>query len=275
MPIWTYRDEREHPLTLASESPCAYCGSNLAELGSDYLNPGQLLEGQTSIRGLDRDTRKTLYVCVACGWWVIRSFYREVLYPDTHIGELRASGVLKKLDSADLTLPSEELRQYLTAQYQNRFKVEPRQYEELVAAVFRNVGYSVRLTSFSGDDGIDIFVFDGSDNSLVGVQVKRYRGKIEAEAIRAFEGALHLNGLTRGVFVTTSTFTSGAVRTSRRFGEKGVAIELWDAERFYDRLQIAPCAPYENADQPDAPFAIAWRDVTHLREAWHECAGSG
>jgi len=179
MPIWTYGDESNHALVLPSGSPCVYCGASLTELGCDPLRPGRLREGQTSVRGLSGDTLKSLYACHACGWWVIRSFYREVLGADTHEGELRASGILKQLDLADLTLPSEELRQYLTAGYHERFKVNPRKYEELVASVFRNVEYSVRLTRCSHDDGIDIFVLDGADDSLVGVQVKRYRGKIE------------------------------------------------------------------------------------------------
>ena len=40
---------------------------------------------------------------------------------------------------------------------------------KIVGAVFAGLGYRVRVTSYSGDDDIDVFVFDGADDHLTGV----------------------------------------------------------------------------------------------------------
>jgi hypothetical protein len=75
------------------------------------------------------------------------------------------------------------------------------------------------------------------------VQVRRYRDerRIEAEQIRSLAGALQLGGHTRGVFVTTSRFRSGAVTTAKRYGAApiGLPIELIDAKGFLAALGLA------------------------------------
>jgi restriction system protein len=115
------------------------------------------------------------------------------------------------------------------------------------------MGYNVRVTAYSGDDGIDV-ILDGPGNDVIGVQVKRYKGSIEVEQIRAFTGALVLGGLTKGIFVTTSRFQAGAVGTVDRLSRRGYRIELMDADRFYDALKIAQRARYEFKDDPTAPY---------------------
>jgi restriction system protein len=105
--------------------------------------------------------------------------------------------------------------------------------------VFADFGYRVRVTSFSGDDGIDVSALEGNSGELVGIQVKRYRDKIEAEQIRSLAGALILNRMTRGIFVTTSEFTRRAKTTAERYEQIGLPIVLSDSEDFYDKLSIS------------------------------------
>jgi restriction system protein len=175
--------------------------------------------------------------------------------------------LLRTLDLSDISAPVAEVQRYLLAKYSERFTVHPRKYEELVASVFGGLGYKVRLTSFSGDDGIDVFVLDG-DSDTVGVQVKRYRGKIEAEQIRAFAGALMLAGRTRGVYVTTSGYQKSAERTRERYGRLGLEVELWDAKAFYERMQIAQRPAYEAYDDRTSPFFPYIVDPTRLPRCW-------
>jgi restriction system protein len=172
---------------------------------------------------------------------------------------LRASAILRELDPADLATPLNELRRHLLARYGDRFKVHPKRYEDLVGQVFKDFGFEVRVTSYSGDEGIDLFVFDGPQDQVTGVQVKRYKGKIEAEQVRAFTGALFLRGLTAGVFVTTSGFRRGARVESLNAKQRGLPISLWDADRFYSAMKLTVCDPYESPDDPNAPFATAWQ----------------
>jgi hypothetical protein len=116
--------------------------------------------------------------------------------------------------------------------------MEPGRFEQTVASVYRSLGYLARVTGHSGDGGIDV-VLEGPDGILVGVQVKRYRDRIEVEQIRSLAGALLLRGLTGGVFVTTSTFRSGATKAARLAASRGYPIELVDSAKFFDALKIA------------------------------------
>ncbi|MBI4438197.1 restriction endonuclease [Candidatus Uhrbacteria bacterium] len=194
---------------------------------------------------------RTLMECPRCGWW---GLLIEFLGAGTSHGGLNQTvGVLaslKPLDLTDIRTPVEEIRRYLIAKYSDRFSCDPRKFEELVGAVFRGLGYRVRVTRFSGDDGIDVAVLEGENDSLIGVQVKRWRDKIEAGQIREFAGSLVLNGMTKGVFVTSSWFTAGAERTARRLGRAArcpLRVDLWDADDFYERLGVARLSARQRA----------------------------
>jgi restriction system protein len=161
--------------------------------------------------------------------------------PETFSG---SAGALRLLTSPNLDLPLDELRKYLAAQYESRFAVHPRLFEETVASVFRDLGYRTRVTGYSHDDGIDV-VMDGPGDQIIGVQVKRWKNSVTVEQIRAFAGALILGGMTKGMFVTTSGFQSGVPGTAGRFAARGIPIELLNAQRFYDALRVAQINRYQ------------------------------
>jgi restriction system protein len=169
--------------------------------------------------------------------------------------------VLRHLNLADLSVPTDELRAYLLARYGDRFDVHPRKYEEIVGGVFSDFGFRVRVTSFSGDEGIDILVLDGDDDATVGVQVKRYKGKISAEQIRSFVGALVLQGLTTGIYVTTSSYEKGAHRTVAAAEQLGVGVTLLDAMTFYEALKITTRSTHWDVQDPSAAYYGCWQDI--------------
>jgi len=164
-----------------------------------------------------------------------------------------ATACLRQLSLDDLSVPIEDVRAYLAAKYDARLQVHPRRFEEVVGSVFTDHGYRARVTAYSGDDGLDV-ILDRPDGAVVGVQVKRYKDRISVEQIRSLAGALILNGVTRGMFVTTSTFQSGAQHTSARFADRGLPIELVDAPSFLEALHIAQRNRYATRDDTDAPF---------------------
>jgi restriction system protein len=217
----------------------------------------------------------TLRVCQVCGWWTVAFDYTVDLGLDVYMHTHSTSGALRTLDLADISVPTEELRRYLLARYGDRFHVHPRVYEDIVASVFRDFGYQVRATSYSGDEGIDVFALDGPSDVLVGVQVKRWRHTIKAEQIRAFAGALLLNRATRGIYITTSAYQRGASRTANSFTELGMPIELWDAESFYDRLKITSREVYNDVDEPTAPFSPFWQSPGQMPEVMSNGCGRG
>ena len=191
--------------------------------------------------------------CPACGWWKAQ-YIKSWANPGEICTDIYQGGAsLKELDVTDLSLPIAEVRDYLAIRYEERLKIHPRLFEEVVGSVFSNLGYSTVVTAYSGDDGIDVILTRGGET--VGVQVKRYKNKINVEQIRSLAGALVLNGLTRGIFVTTSTFESGAHSTADRLGQKGYRIELMDAPRFFDALQLSQREMYRSWEEFDSLHA--------------------
>ena len=218
---------------------------------------------------------KWINVCPTCGWWSVSHHSKHDNGLDVYGHIYRASGTLRNLDPSDVSVPLNELSQYLLAKYDDRFRINPKRYEELIGSVFKAAGYHVRVSSYSNDDGVDVFIFDGDSNDTVGIQVKRYRGKIEAQQIREFSGALVLNGLTQGIYITTSEFTRGATSTAARLHARGIAIRLWDAVSFYDHLRLTTRTSYTDADDPSAPFATPWQESKGLAEVARVSTGRG
>lgn len=256
MSIWIYDDNVRDVETISaavSVTECLYCSTALETTKSKTYDGSRLV------------TCFLTRCCPVCGWWVKldREQYpgqlvlgdRGGLMPfEKHYG---AAGSLRELNLKDQSIPIEEIRAYLAAKYDARFEIDPWKFEETVASVYRDLGYEARVTARSGDGGIDA-ILEGPDDSVIGVQVKRYKGKISVEQIRALAGALLINGMTRGIFITTSTFQSGAQLTAERFLRTGMPIELIDAERFYDALGFAQRTRYKSVSDPTAPFC----DVT-------------
>lgn len=183
---------------------------------------------------------KYIKVCPVCGWWVVlreRSINGEFCGFPTRYEYYARVAVLKKLDLNDISLPINDVSQYLLAKYEDRFLMNPRLFEETVASAFRNTGYYARTTAYQNDGGIDV-ILDGKDDKTVGVQVKRYKNSIRVSQIREFAGALIENDMTKGIFVTTSNFQKGAYKSAGNFKDRGIGIELMDSNRFYDALQI-------------------------------------
>ena len=268
MSIWQYGADEPYRL-LESEAPlfrenhgmarerttrdltCRYCRRGLRTLGSQALGS----------KGAGEWSQKLLHVCDGCGWWVVvwDQGYAYGSYEGA-INLKRGSGLLRTLDPSDISIPLDQLRRYLLARYEDRFKLNPKRFEDIVGGVFSDFDYSVRVTSYSGDKGIDVAVLDSESGGMIGVQVKRYAGKIAPEQIRAFAGALVQNSMTEGVFVTTSSFTPGAVETAAELRQRGTGIELWDADAFYEKLQMSQRPLYEEVEDPAAPFHALWEN---------------
>ena len=184
------------------------------------------------------DEYQWLSYCKSCGWWKVMKQV-DVCAEIWQIWDMffGICGTLKSLDINDAHQPIDEISKYLVAKYSGRFVVNPKLFEDVVASVFRNLGYHTRVTGYSNDGGIDVILAGGND--LIGIQVKRYSNKIKVEQIRAFAGALLLSGYKKGIFVTTSDFQPAAVKAAKEYSAKTLPILLMNADRFYDALKIS------------------------------------
>ncbi len=118
--------------------------------------------------------------------------------------------------------------------------LSPKGFEHAVLNVLRAMGYaadeqSVLHTGQSGDEGIDGIIYqDPMGLDRVYVQAKNWANPVSGPDLSKFVGAMDLQGASKGVFVTRSTFTPQAMN----FAEKSMKrIVLVDGNRFA-RLMI-------------------------------------
>lgn len=102
---------------------------------------------------------------------------------------------------------------------QNReiaYRITPRQFEELVAEVFRRNGYSVELTPAVNDGGKDVIAkrnVDGIPICLY-IECKHYdpSDPVGVGIVRAASAVRSHDRVNKAIIVTTSRFTRGASR---------------------------------------------------------------
>jgi restriction system protein len=115
---------------------------------------------------------------------------------------------------ADLLVINDELISYFKNHPKEMYRLNPRRFEELVAAILRDLGYSVELTGQSADGGVDIFATQKSDigEVLLIVDCKRYApgNHVGVEIIRALYGVSEQLRATMAMIATTSFFTKTA-----------------------------------------------------------------
>ena len=94
-------------------------------------------------------------------------------------------------------------------------------FEKLVVDLMRAMGYggalggSAKPTQYTNDDGIDgIISEDPLGLDKIYLQAKKWQNNIQRPEIDKFIGALTRKGATKGVFITTSDFSSGALEAA-------------------------------------------------------------
>lgn len=81
--------------------------------------------------------------------------------------------------------------------------------EQLIAELFKAMGFDTDVIGRSGDEGIDVIATMFGDEKTHGIyvviQVKHYTGKVDHHDIRKFRSSVPLN--SQAIFITTSDFT--------------------------------------------------------------------
>ncbi|WP_420546830.1 restriction endonuclease [Curvivirga sp.] len=113
-------------------------------------------------------------------------------------------------------------------------EASPDFFEQLIVDLLLNMGYggssedAGRTIGKSGDDGVDgVINQDPLGVDQIYVQAKRYAegNNIGSGAIRDFFGALNLKGAQKGIFFTTSKFSSAATDTAEKLNMRIVLID--------------------------------------------------
>jgi restriction system protein len=126
----------------------------------------------------------------------------------------------------------EELHHVLTKE------MTPDAFERLTQRLLRESGFvQVEVTGRTGDGGIDgkgIARIHGFMSFHVIFQCKKYQGSVSAGDIRDFRGAM-VGRADKGLFITTGTFTSAAVKEATRDGAP--PIDLVDGDQLAEKLK--------------------------------------
>jgi len=125
----------------------------------------------------------------------------------------------------------EQLQAILTA-------MKPDAFERLAQRLLREAGFeNVTVTGRSGDGGIDgrgVVRLNGLVTMNAVFQCKRYQNSVGPSQLRDFRGAM-MGKADRGIFVTTSTFTSSAIAEAMRDGVP--TIDLIDGDQLVELLK--------------------------------------
>ncbi|WP_395939865.1 restriction endonuclease [Arthrobacter sp. CAN_C5] len=85
--------------------------------------------------------------------------------------------------------------------------MRPREFEFLVAHIYRRMGYEVEVTPLQKDRGKDVIA--RKPGEVVFIECKNWRGRVNSDVVAALTGRVEMDRVTRGVVVGTSGFTSG------------------------------------------------------------------
>lgn len=134
-----------------------------------------------------------------------------------------SSGAEETIDPSErLQLAWKEIHDSLTAEVLDTVREGSWQFfEKLVVDIMRAMGYggalggSAKPTQYTNDDGIDgIISEDPLGLDKIYLQAKKWQNNIQRPEIDKFIGALTRKGASKGVFITTSDFSSGALEAA-------------------------------------------------------------
>lgn len=181
--------------------------------------------------------------CHLCGWsidYVVEGSYTNPWEPIITY-HIKSATILREfaINSADLGFA--ELGSFLKTHPSAVHTLHWRRFEELVADVYRQLGFRVVLTQASQDGGADILVLhhDGREISTI-IECKKYsRGRrIGVSLVRTLVGAAVMWDVKRAVLVTTSDFTSGARISVHNYRSRGFEVDLIAASELVRLLGV-------------------------------------
>lgn len=108
-------------------------------------------------------------------------------------------------------------------------KMDGKTFEEFLGVLFRNLGYKVEVTRYSGDYGADLIL--QKRRKRIVVQAKRYSNNLGVDAIKEAYTAQKYYKCNSAMVVTNSHYTKQAKKLAR-----GTEVTLWNREKLCNIL---------------------------------------
>lgn len=152
---------------------------------------------------------------------------REAVEPSPAV---QIAGVTPEEQMAHL---AQELRTKLADELLEQIKtMNPYRFERLVLDLLLAMGYggsreeAATVTQKSGDEGIDGLINeDRLGLDCIYIQAKRWQNSVGRPEIQSFVGALAGKHATKGIFLTTSSFSSGAIEFAKSVSQRVILID--------------------------------------------------
>ncbi len=115
----------------------------------------------------------------------------------------------------DVLQINDDLMCFIAQEPMSMYELSPREFEKIIAELFKKLGYEVELTKQTRDGGVDIYIAEKTDlgKFLFLVECKHYAPNrpVGIEVIRNMYGVLGMNKRkpTGGIIATTSHFAKG------------------------------------------------------------------
>jgi restriction system protein len=210
---------------------CSKAGYLRKVKGVWYLTP----EGEEALKKYDATELLASATAAYKKWNEERKSNEKITTAEIEEAETEVAEKSEKIQDANITQLEEQaiagIKDYI-------IKKHPYEFQDLVAALLRAMGYYTPFVSPKGKDGgIDIIAHQdplGIKTPRIKVQVKHYpQNPIAADAIRSLKGLIN-NGEEVGLFVTSGRFSNEAERFAR---EANVHIKLINGEEFISLWQ--------------------------------------
>jgi len=205
---------------------CPFCNS----LNSEYVRQEENTSGEESY---GRE-------CNRCGFWWSHTrcpgFGLEYCESDTF-----EYSMLREFAINDARLGMEEIGAHLRKRFKDIEDLSPRNFEYLIARVYTKLGYSVRLTKQTRDDGFDMILLDNGTDKQILIECKRFKNNrcVGIEIVDRLLGVQLRKGIKQARIVTTGYFSLPAKRAAKEAKIKsGYSMDLVDANDFSTELDI-------------------------------------
>lgn len=213
-----------------AEPRCPHCGHAF-----QFVPFAEKPRGRLTARGVQG--------CTNCGFWYLQGGGMGLAGEEIFYATL---ALLKSFRVDDPNVGIAEIARYLSRRVSDVFVLPPRRFEELVAQVYRDLGYTAILTQTTCDGGYDVILLDQDssqgDDAII-VECKRYAQDrtVSVGLVRQLLGVQLVEGRKRAKLVATTKFSRAAAESAKRLssGSSGYELELVDLRTFADLLRLA------------------------------------
>jgi HJR/Mrr/RecB family endonuclease len=136
---------------------------------------------------------------------------------------------------------SKEVKAYLARHPEKTRDLTPRQFEELIADILKDFGFTTELTKATRDGGWDIYAYvkNAVTSCMMFVECKKWSetNKVGIDVVQRLYGAAKGNRADKSMIVTTSFFTSPASKEREKYAAEMELKDYNDLKEWLSRYK--------------------------------------